>query len=112
MSGVDRNILWRAALVQAVAVAVLSIVLAVSLGHAFFVDWGWLVGPGAWAVCALLCARLLHLAPTRVLAGAAVAGIPSVVAVVIGVHWLGAVFAIGLFATWCARLEPRATASV
>jgi hypothetical protein len=31
--------------------------------------------------------------------------------VLAGLHWLGAVFAIGLFATWCgaiaARAEPR-----
>jgi hypothetical protein len=38
------------------------------------------------------------------LVGAALAGLPSVLAVVVGVHWLGAVLAIGLFALWCARL--------
>jgi hypothetical protein len=27
-----------------------------------------------------------------------------VIAVLVGVHWLGAVLAIGLFAMWCARL--------
>ena len=46
MSGVDRSVLWRAALVQALAVAVLSIALAVALPHSFFEDWGWLAGPG------------------------------------------------------------------
>jgi len=39
-----------------------------------------------------------------VLAGAALAGIPSLITVVIGVHWLGAPFAVALFAYWCARL--------
>ena len=48
MPGVDRSVLWRAALVQALAVAVLSIALAVALPHSFFEDWGWLAGPGAW----------------------------------------------------------------
>ena len=46
MPGVDRSVLWRAALVQALAVAVLSIALAVALPHSFFEDWGWLAGPG------------------------------------------------------------------
>jgi hypothetical protein len=36
--------------------------------------------------------------------GAALAGLPSLVAVVLGVHWLGALLAIILFAMWCARL--------
>ena len=40
--------LWRAALVQALAVAVLSVALAVALPHSFFEDWGWLAGPAAW----------------------------------------------------------------
>ena len=40
------------------------------------------------------------------LVGAVLAGLPSVVAVLLGVHWLGAAVAIGLFALWCARL-PR-----
>ena len=45
----------------------------------------------------------------RVVVGAALAGLPSVVAVVIGVHWLGAAIAVVLFALWCARLarEPE-----
>jgi hypothetical protein len=90
MPDVDRSVLWRAALVQALAVAVLSVALALALPHSFFEDWGWLAGPAAWVVCALVTAR--------------VAGLPSLVAVILGVHWLGAVIAIALFALWCARL--------
>ena len=96
--------LWRAALVQAIGVAVLSIALALTLSHDFFEDWGWLAGPGAWAVCALVTARVVGLPAAPTLVGAALAGLPSLVAVVVGVHWLGAVLAIGLFAMWCARL--------
>jgi hypothetical protein len=103
----DRSVLWRAALLQALAVAVLSVALALALPHSFFDSWGWFVGPGAWALCALLTARALRLPPGPVLVGAALAGVPSLVAVLIGVHWLGAVFAIGLFALWCARLARR-----
>ncbi len=89
---------------QALAVAVLSIALAVALPHSFFEDWGWLAGPGAWIVCALVTARLVRLPIAGTLVGAALAGLPSILAVIVGVHWLGAVLAIALFALWCARL--------
>jgi hypothetical protein len=104
MEAMDRSILWRAALVQLTAVAVLSIALALVLPHSFFASWGWLAGPLAWALCALLTARVLGLPAVPVLVGAALAGLPSVAAVIAGVHWLGAVFAVVLFALWCARL--------
>lgn len=103
----DRGLLWRAAAVQAAAVAVLSIALAIALPHRFFVHWGFVAGPVAWLACALLTARVLHLARWPTLLGAALAGIPSIGAVLIGVHWLGAVIAVGLFALWCARVPPR-----
>ncbi len=96
--------LWRAAVVQALGVAVLSLALGLALPHDFFEDWGWLAGPGAWAICALITARVVGLPPLPTLAGAALAGLPSLLAVIVGVHWLGAVLAIGLFAVWCARL--------
>ena len=100
----DVPTLWRAALLQLVAVALLSIALGLALPHSFFEDWGWIAGPGAWAVCALVTARVVGLPSIPTLVGAALAGLPSLVAVVVGVHWLGAVLAIGLFALWCARL--------
>jgi hypothetical protein len=108
MPTVDASVFWRAALVQALAVAVLSIALAVALPHSFFEDWGWLAGPAAWMACALVTARVVRLPTAGTLIGAALAGLPSILAVVVGVHWLGAVLAIVLFALWCARLarEP------
>jgi predicted lysophospholipase L1 biosynthesis ABC-type transport system permease subunit len=103
---VDSAILWRVAVVQLVAVAVLSIVLGLALPHSFFADWGWLVGPGAWALCAWFTARVVGLPVWPVLIGAALAGVVSLLFVVAGLHWLGAVVAVGLFAAWCSRL-PR-----
>jgi hypothetical protein len=100
----DRSVLWRAAAVQGLAVAVLSAALGAALPRSFFVDWGWLAGPAAWIACALVTAAVLRLPAVPVLAGAALAGLPSLVAVAIGVHWLGAVFGVLLFALWCARL--------
>ncbi len=102
----DTSTLWRAALLQLVAVALLSIVLALALPKDFFVDWGWIAGPGSWMLCAAFTARVLALPLVPALIGAMLAGLPSIVAVLVNLHWAGAVLAIGLFALWCARL-PR-----
>jgi 3-oxoacyl-[acyl-carrier protein] reductase len=101
-------VLWRAAVVQALGVAVLSVALGLALPHDFFEDWGWIAGPAAWAACAVVTARVVGLPAAPTLVGAALAGVPSLVPVVLGVHWLGAVLAIGLFAMWCAAgARPR-----
>ena len=106
----DSRILWRAALVQLVAVAVLSVVLGLALPHDFFVDWGWIAGPASWLLCAAFTARVLYLPLLPALVGAVLAGLPSLLAVLIGLHWAGAILAVGLFALWCARL-PRPDAA-
>jgi hypothetical protein len=104
---IDRSVLWRSAALQVAAVAILSIALAVALPHHFFDDWGWLTGPAAWLLCAALTAQLLGLPRAQTLVGAALAGLVSVPAVLLGIHWLGVALAVGLFAAWCARLATR-----
>ncbi len=101
---VDRTVFWRAAVAQAAAVAVLAVALALALPTSFFEDWGWLAGPSAWLACAALTARLVAVPVAPALLGACLAGVPSLVAVATGVHWLGAVIGVPLFALWCARL--------
>jgi hypothetical protein len=103
---VNRSILIRSAIAQTVLVGVLSAILAFALGTHFFTHWGWLVGPLAWIACSLLTARVLALATRRTLLGAVLAGLPSILAVAIGLHWLGDAIAIGLFALWCGSAEP------
>ena len=100
----DRRVVLRAGLGQAAAVAVVSIVLAVALPHSFFEDWGWVVGPAAWLACAAAVARVLGLPVPPAMIGAVLAGVPSAIAVVVGVHWLGAAVAIVVWALWCGRL--------
>jgi len=100
----DTATLWKAALLQLVAVAVLSVALALALPHDFFVDWGWIAGPGAWMLCAAFTARVLRLPLVPALTGAVLAGLPSLVAVLFALHWAGAALAVGIFALWCARL--------
>jgi hypothetical protein len=102
----DTSTLWRVALLQLIAVAVLSIALAIALPKDFFVDWGWIAGPASWLLCAALTARVLALPLVPALTGAVLAGLPSILAVLVDLHWAGAVLAVGLFALWCARL-PR-----
>jgi hypothetical protein len=107
INGMDRPTLWRAGVLQALLVAAAALVLGAALDRSFFVHWGWLAGPGTWALCALAVARVLRLPALRVLAGAAIAGVPSLVTVLLGAHWAGAPLAIALFALWCGRLAAR-----
>lgn len=102
----DSAILWRVAVVQVVAMAMLSILLAMVFSHGFFESWGWLMGPLAWMLCAWLTARIVGLLEAPVLVRAALSGIPSLLFVLVGAHWLGALVAVGLFAVLCARM-PR-----
>jgi hypothetical protein len=107
----DVPTLWRSALLQLAAVAILSIALALALPHDFFVDWGWIAGPAAWMLCAALTARVLRLPLVPALTGAVLAGLPSLLAVVLGIHWIGAILAVALFALWCAHLREETVAT-
>ena len=103
----DTSTLWRSALVQLAAVAVIFVALALALPKSFFEDWGWLTGPLAWFLCAALTARVLALPLAPTLLGALLAGIPSLLAVLVGAHAVGMVLAVACFAFWCARLRGR-----
>jgi hypothetical protein len=100
------DVFWRVALVQLVAVAALSLLLGAIFSRGFFESWGWLAGPAAWFACAWLTARVVGLEPASTLLRAALAGVVSLLAVLLGLHWLGALVAVGLFAYLCAR-DPR-----
>jgi hypothetical protein len=105
----DASILWRAALLQLLAVAVLSLALGLILPKDFFEDWGWISGPVSWMLCAAFTARVLALPLGPTLLGAILAGLPSLLAVAVGLHWAGALLAIALFAFWCARTTSLQT---
>jgi hypothetical protein len=103
------EVFWRVAVVQLVAVAVLSLLLGLVFSHGFFEDWGWLVGPLTWLGCAWVTARVVGLEPPPTLGRAVVAGLVSAVFVLIGLHWLGALIAVGLLAYLCAIDRPMST---
>lgn len=99
----NRSLLWRSAAVQAAAVAAVSVALGLALSDAFFESWGWLAGPAVWLLCAAVTAMGLGMPLSRTLLGAAIAGLPSLAAVPLGVHWLGPALGVVLFALWCGR---------
>jgi hypothetical protein len=104
----DRSVGWRAALLQALLVTAVAVVLALALPQSFFEDWGWLAGPAAWAGCALLAGAFLRLPLPLVLVGAGLSGLPMLLGVAVGVHWLGAPLGLLVFGLWCGRLAgPR-----
>ena len=107
----DRSIFLKSTVIELSAVAALSIVLAIALPKSFFESWGWISGPVAWLVCAGVTATVLDLPRGRTLLGAILAGLPSLVAVVIGLHWLGALVAVVLFGLWCGWNAAAGTAA-
>jgi hypothetical protein len=98
----DTSLLWRSALVQLVAVGLLFVILALALPESFFETWGWLTGPVAWMGCAAITARVLKLDLNETLLGALLAGLPSALGVIVGLHDVGGIVSIILFALWCA----------
>jgi hypothetical protein len=103
------EVFWRVAVVQLLAVAVLSILLAIVFSHGFFESWGWLVGSLSWLGCAWVTARVVGLEPAPTLVRAIGAGIVSALFVLVGLHWLGALVAVGLFAYLCAHSSAEGT---
>jgi hypothetical protein len=101
------SVALRAAALQGVLIFAVASALGSFLERDFFVQWGWLAGPGAWGVCALVVGALLRLPWPAVLAGAALSGLPSLAAVLTGVHWAGIPLAVALFGAWCGRLAAR-----
>jgi len=108
MGRVNGSVAWRVALLQGASLALAAVVLAAALPRSFFEDFGWLAGPGVWALCALLVAALLRLPALPVLVGAAVAGLPGLVGVLADEHWLGAPLGILVLGLWCGRLAASA----
>jgi hypothetical protein len=105
----DSSLLVRAAVVQALLVAALfAILIALPLDHDFFEDYGWIVGPASWVLCAAVAARILPL-PSSLVAFAAVAG--GVAGGLVGLvtsHTAGLVVAIAVFAASCAGYDESA----
>jgi hypothetical protein len=103
---VNTSVLPRAAGIQLLLVGVLFAVLALTVPHGFFEEYGMVVGPLAWVGCSLATGLILGLSLTRIgiatLASGLVAG--GVGAAV--EHVISLPVAIAVFAAICAA-EPR-----
>jgi hypothetical protein len=98
---------WRAASIQLLAVLLLAGALGATLPHGFFEDWGWIAGPLSWLLAAAITSWFVRVPVQLALLGAVLAGLPSLVAVLIGLHWAGVLLAIVLFGLWCAWLRAQ-----
>jgi uncharacterized membrane protein YfcA len=104
---IDRNVALRAGLIQLAAVIVIFIPLGLALPDSFFDDWGWVVGPASWLLCAMFTGRVLKLDPSRTFGAALISAIPSVIGVVLGAHQVGGLVAVVAFALLCGHMPPE-----
>src|SRR3712207_9042750 len=103
----DKRLFWRAALVQAAAVAVVAgILIALPLDGDFFKDNGIWAGPIAWALCAIVTALILKLPWQLTLFAAAAGGVAAGLVTAAGAdHWIGVLVAIAVFGACCGGHE-------
>jgi hypothetical protein len=96
----DKRLFWRAALVQAAAVAVVAgVLIALPVGDDFFEDYGIVAGPLAWALCAVVTALILKLPWQLALFAAAAGGVAGTLVDIAGAdHWVALPIAIAVFA--------------
>jgi hypothetical protein len=107
MRAMDKGLFWRAALIQAAAIAVVAgILIALPLDEAFFDDYGIVAGPVAWAICAVITALILKLPASLAVFAAAAGGVAGFLADIAGAkHWMGVAIAIAVFAACCGGYE-------
>jgi len=107
MRSIDRRVAVQAALLMVSLLVPVFIALAIALPKSFFEDWGAVAGPAAWFACALAAGRILKLSLERVTAAAAIAGVPSLVLVLVGLHDVGPIISIPLFGLLCGHIRVR-----
>ena len=104
----DSRRFWRAAATQLVVVAIPFVVLALTVSHRFFEDYGFAVGPVLWVVCSLVTGRLLGLPVRFALFCAGASGVATVLVLLALGHEVGIVAGIGVFAACASGYEPAA----
>jgi hypothetical protein len=99
---VDSGLFWRALVVQALAIAVLSgVLIALPLSDDFFDDFGIVVGPLAWILCSIVTARVLSLPLSVALFAAAAGGVAGGLVTLAASHWPGIGAGLLVFAAAC-----------
>jgi hypothetical protein len=107
---VNARLFWKSLMVQAIAVAIPFVVLALTLDEAFFEDWGWLAGPAVWLVCSAATARVLSLPLGYVLFSAVAGGVAGAIVFLLASHGAGMAAGLLVFAASCGSYDPEAEA--
>jgi hypothetical protein len=102
----NARLFWKALAVQAVVVAIPFAILALTLDHDFFEDWGWLVGPIVWLACSAVSGRILSLPLTYVLFSAVAGGVAGLLVMLATSHTPGLIAALLVFAASCGSYDP------
>ena len=101
----NSRLFWRAAVIQLVVVAIPFALLAVTVSHGFFEDWGFAVGPVLWLACSLVTGRLLGFPLPFTLFCAAAGGVAAVLVLLVVGHEVGIVAGIAVFAACASGYE-------
>ena len=101
---------WRAALIQGAIVGALFVVLAVSLDHDFFEDYGWIVGPLIWIGCSLITGRVLRLPVPFTLFCALAGAVAGIVVELAAPHGVAVAAGVAVFAASVSGYDEHADA--
>jgi len=101
----NARLFWKALAVQAVVVAIPFAILALTLDHDFFEDWGWLAGPVVWLACSAVSGRILSLPLTYVLFSAVAGGVAGAIVMLATSHTPGLIAALLVFAASCGSYD-------
>jgi hypothetical protein len=107
---VNARLFWKSLVVQAVAVAIPFVLLALALDRDFFEDWGWAIGPVVWFACSGLTGRLLAVPLGYVLFSALAGGVAGLLVMLATSHFAGMGAALLVFAASCGSYDPDAEA--
>ncbi len=89
----------------------LFLVLALTLDDDFFEDYGFVVGPIAWALCSLATARILSLPAGLVLFAALAGGVAGFLVALVAGHGPGLGVALLVFAASCGGYDAEQDAA-
>ena len=90
---------------------VFATLLALPLDGDFFEDYGFVVGPLAWATCSLMTARILSLPAGLALFAALAGGVAGTLVLLAASHIAGVVVALLVFAASCGGYDAERDAA-
>ena len=101
----NARLFWKAFVVQLIVVAIPFAILALTLSHDFFEDWGWLVGPVVWLACSAVTGRILTLPLAYVLFSAVAGGVAGLLVMLATSHTPGLIAALLVFSASCGSYD-------